>query len=175
MSEKQLGHYETLKKMPKLNIDCILYVFDVSYENLALILRSADVFGVKEVYYHQDNKIEIGSRFLKISRNSKIPILFSENASVLVDFKIDGYNIAALEITDTSVPLRMASFPKKVCLVIGNEQYGVPEEILRIVDNIFHIEMIGEHISSLNVSIATSIALYEISQFFIKQGISIGN
>ena len=43
---RQLGHYETLDKMPKLSIDCVLYICDVSLENLGLILRSADIFGV---------------------------------------------------------------------------------------------------------------------------------
>ena len=51
---KQLGHYDTLKKMPSINNVCILCVCGLTTENLGLILRSADIFGVSEVYYYGD-------------------------------------------------------------------------------------------------------------------------
>jgi tRNA G18 (ribose-2'-O)-methylase SpoU len=54
-------------------------------------------------------------------------------------------------------------------LVVGNEQKGIPDGILNEAEEVCHIEMIGGHISSLNVSVATSIALYEISQFFVNR------
>ena len=33
---EQLNHYETLEKMPELDINCVLYLCDISCENLAL-------------------------------------------------------------------------------------------------------------------------------------------
>jgi len=161
---RQLGHYETLEKMPKLDIDCVLYICNVSIENLGLILRSADIFGVNTIYYRQDNQTVNNKQLLKQSRHSNIPIYFSDELNLLLNLKDSGYQIAALEITSTSIPLRLGSFSQKTCLVIGNEKSGVPEDVLDIADCSYHIEMIGDHISSLNVSIATSIALYEITQ-----------
>jgi tRNA G18 (ribose-2'-O)-methylase SpoU len=168
-SIKQLGHYETLEKMPALDIDCVLYVCDLSSENLGLILRTADVFGVNTVYYHQGQNTLNNKHISKLSRNSSIPIQFSEGTASLNNLKQSGYQIVALEITNTSVPLRFVNFQDKTCLVIGNEQNGIPNDILGIADSSCHIEMVGKHISSLNVSVASSIALYELTQYFIHK------
>ena len=160
---EQLGHYDTLKIMPKLDIDCVLYACDISSENLGMILRSADIFGVSAVYYQQGNNTVNNKQLLKLSRNSIIPIYFFDGIDSLLNIREKGYQIIALEITNTSVPLRFISFPRKTCLVIGNEQSGVPKSILDIAVKSCHIEMIGGHISSLNVAVAASIALYEIT------------
>ena len=163
---RQLGHHETLKKMPLINIECVLYLFDVSCENLGLILRSADIFGVSAVYYKTNNNIN-NKQLQKLSRNSRVPLYLTDNAEPLFELKNNGYEIIALEITDASIPLSTVSFRHKTCLIIGNEQYGVPENILNIVDYACHIEMVGGHISSLNVSVATSIVLYEIIKCYL--------
>ena len=161
---RQLDHYETLEKMPKFCIDCVLYICNVSCENFGLILRSADIFGVNTVYYRKDNHTVNSKQLLKLSRNSNIPVCLSDGIDSLLSLKNSGYQIIALEITNTSIPLRFGSFQQKACLVIGNEKDGIPEDILDVADCSYHIDMIGGHISSLNVSIAASIALYEITQ-----------
>jgi tRNA G18 (ribose-2'-O)-methylase SpoU len=163
---KQLGHHETLNKMPKIDMACILYIHNVSCENLGLIMRSADIFGVTSIYYHGDRNLN-KRQLSKLSRNANIPLYFSDGIDSLVKLKESGYQIAALEVTDTSIPLRSGMFQQKICLVVGNEKEGIPENILNFADCSYHIEMTGGHISSLNVSIATSIALYEIAQFYL--------
>jgi len=164
---KQLKYYDILKKMPKFDIDCVLYVCDISNDNLGLILRSADIFGANAIYYRQGYNIINNKRLSKLSRNSNIPIYFTDGIKPLLTLKDSGYSIAALEVTDTSMPLRDVTFQHKICLVIGNEQNGIPDDILNTADYSCHIEMIGKHISSLNVSVATSIALYEITQYYL--------
>ena len=166
--EKQLDHYETLNKMPKLDIDCVLCVCGVTSENLGLILRSADIFVVKMVYYYGNGVADVKS-VLKISRNSGVLIEVVDNFDFLFSLKDSDYQIVSLEITNKSIPLRMSSFNTKICLVVGNERNGVPEDLLEASDISCHIDMFG-NISSLNVSIATSIALYEISQYHLNRG-----
>ena len=166
---KQLGHYETLVKMPKLDFECILYVCEISCDNLGLILRSADIFGVNALYYQQSRHNMDSKHIAKISRQSNIPIHYSKGVESLHELKKSGYQIVALEITNTSIPLRNVSFKNNICLIIGNERYGVPDDMLSIAERSCHIEMVGAHISSLNVSIATSIALYEITQHLLNK------
>ena len=164
---KQLNHYETLEKMIHLNIDFIIYAYNISKQNLSLILRSADIFGVKTIYY--DNSLEnYNKKYKKLTQNSKIPIIISHGPKTLLKLKKDGFDIVALEITDSSIAINQTKFNKKICLIVGNENYGIPQEILNLVDYACHIEMIGKHISSLNVAVASSIAMYEISQFYLK-------
>jgi tRNA G18 (ribose-2'-O)-methylase SpoU len=160
---KQLNHYETLEKMPDVQADCLLFACGISAENLGLILRSADIFGVSTIYYQGLNTINNKS-LLKVSRNSNVQLNFVNDFEILLKLKQNGYEIVALEITDTSIPLRTVTFQQKICLIIGHEQNGVCDDILNFVDFACHIEMIGQHISSLNVSVATSIALYKIAE-----------
>ena len=168
---RQLGHYETIEKMPQVSLDCVLYVCGISSENLGLILRSADVFGVSAIYYHgrQHDDTANSKQLSKLSRNSSVPVYFVDELEALIKLKNSGYEIVALEITDTSVPLRMFPLKQKTCLVVGNEKNGVPEDILDLADCACHIEMTGGHISSLNVSVATSIALYEITRKLFEE------
>jgi len=59
------------------------------------------------------------------------------------------------------------SFPSKdkkaYGLVMGNEGAGVSSEVLDMCDKYIYIDM-NEKVESLNVSIATSIILYELNR-----------
>jgi tRNA G18 (ribose-2'-O)-methylase SpoU len=73
-----------------------------------------------------------------------------------------GYDIIALEISDISIPSERIALDKKaVVLIIGNEQFGISDEILALTSKHMHIEMYGEN-SSMNVVQATGIALYTL-------------
>ena len=170
---KQLDHYETLKKMPHLNMDCIIYACNISNENLGLILRSADIFGVHTIIYNNSQEILNYKNIKKISRHSNTNIEIVNGIESIINLKKCGYEIVALEITDSSISIgSVEKFSNKICLIVGNERKGVPQELLDLVDYACHIEMIGDHISSLNVAVATSIALYEISQEFLHGKLS---
>lgn len=155
---KQLTHYKTMNRMTFKTTEMVLFICGITAENLGLILRTADIFSVKKIYYYGDitsneNKIK------KISRNANIPIEFKNDFNILNELEKQGYEIVSLEITDNSKPLRTAILKSKLCLIIGNEKNGIPQPILDKSKCSYHIEMIGENISSLNVAIATSIFL----------------
>ena len=158
----QLGHHETLMRMPKISIECVLFVCGISSENLGLLMRSADIFSVSQIIYYQGNLSLDERRMNKLSRNSNVPISFVSDESILFELKSEGYSIIALEVTDNSIPLRDFVFSDKICLVIGHENDGICESILHKADAACHIEMTGGRISSLNVTVAASIAIYEI-------------
>ena len=69
--------------------------------------------------------------------------------------------LISAELTDGSINLEnyRFNFNKPVCVILGNEQTGVPVEILRNSD-IVHIEMPGVGYC-LNTSQAGNIMLYE--------------
>jgi tRNA G18 (ribose-2'-O)-methylase SpoU len=162
----QLDHYDTLRKMPSADTDCLLCVCGITSENFGLLLRSASVFGIKAIYYYGD-MVATGKQFQKISRSATIQVYSIDSINSLMQLKTQGYEIVALEVTDDSIPLSKLSFKHKTCLVVGNERHGVPQEILDIADAVCHIEMIGKQISSLNVAVATSIALYKMVEMII--------
>jgi len=72
-----------------------------------------------------------------------------------------GWQIVALEQTDDATPLQDFVAGSKVCIVVGHERDGVPENLLKLSDVRVEIPMLGQK-ESLNVAVAVGIALYHI-------------
>lgn len=87
---------------------------------------------------------------------------FEKIGSCLDSLKKEGYQIVALEQTDSSVDYRKAKYEYPVALVVGNEIDGVGEVGLGKADIAVEIEM-GGRASSLNVANAFAIVIAEIA------------
>lgn len=137
-----------------------------SPSNIGSLFRLSDAMGVEKIYFAH-SEININSpRLQKTARSTQKKVAFDttdNSISILTQLKNNGYTILALEITDSSIPIETFSMEidKKTALLIGNEQQGISEELLQMVDQTLHINMYGEN-SSMNVVQATSIALYAI-------------
>ena len=79
------------------------------------------------------------------------------------ELRANGYRIAALEQAENSINLADYQAPEKLALLLGEEVYGVPTELLCQVDDIIEIPMYGQK-ESFNVSVAAGIALYELTK-----------
>ena len=167
---KQLDHYETVSRIVSIQSELTLCLCGVTSENLGLILRTADVFAVKKVFYYGDISIN-ESKITRVSRGSSTPVEFTRSLRFINDIRNEGYKLTALEITDESLPLSTFAFPSKTCLIVGNERHGVPQELLDTADNACYIEMYGKNISSLNVSISTAIAVNRYMEFFSERSV----
>lgn len=135
--------------------------------NIGGLFRIADAFGVEKLIFCGDH-IPIGRRMTKTSRSTEKYVNYSVESDikhVITMLKNEGYHITALEITANSSPLTSMAFNinQPLALIIGDENFGVSEHVLDSSDTIVHIEMFG-HNSSMNVTQATSIALYEMTK-----------
>lgn len=74
-----------------------------------------------------------------------------------------GYTLVGLELTPDAEFLQTFQFPTNACLVLGNEVEGISPEILAKMQSTIKIPMQGKK-ESLNVSIAGSIAMWEMSK-----------
>lgn len=86
----------------------------------------------------------------------------SSLSRLLAQLKIKQFAVVALEQDEGSVDYRTFQPKSKVALLVGNEVNGIAKKILERCDVILEIPMRGKK-NSLNVSVATGIALYEIS------------
>jgi tRNA guanosine-2'-O-methyltransferase len=66
----------------------------------------------------------------------------------------------ALEQTSNSVPLQSYTFPRRTCIVLGNERTGIPAEVLHFVDDCVEIPQFGR-VRSLNVHVSGSLAIWK--------------
>lgn len=134
--------------------------------NLGTIIRSSKAFGVDTVVLgsgcvdlYNEKVIRstqgIGFHMNIISRNLKelIPELKKQEIPVLGTKVEYGEDIRNLTSRDK----------QKYALIMGNEGRGVDPEILEMCDKYIYIEL-DHKVDSLNVAIAASILLYELSR-----------
>ncbi len=82
--------------------------------------------------------------------------------SLISNLRNEGFKIVALEQDSRSIPYtEFLANDQPVALIVGSETEGVQKEVLDTCDQIVEIPMHGEK-NSLNVSVATGIALYQL-------------
>ena len=133
--------------------------------NIGSLFRTADAFGVEKLIFCGES-IELNRKVSKTSRATEkaINYLLNQDIYQIVDsYKNLGYQVFAIEITTNSKPIHHFKFPlnKPLASIVGNENFGISEDVLSLCDDTLHIEMYGQN-SSMNVVQATSITLYEI-------------
>lgn len=142
----------------KLIIDNIRSPF-----NIGSILRNSEAFGVEEVYIcglspTPDTNNKIKKTFKNCRINTKY---YSETIKAIMDLKKEKFKIVSLEKTSNSVNIEKQNFSLPLAIVVGNEEFGISKEVLELSDRIIHIPMLGTK-NSVNVSVASGIALFEI-------------
>ncbi|MDZ4823069.1 MAG: RNA methyltransferase [Flavobacteriales bacterium] len=135
-------------------------------QNTSSMLRSAECYGVQDVYVIENNhsfnvkrRIAKGAaqwltlhRYCDAMHNSK---------KCMQDLREKGYRIVATSPHHNALPIDEISLEQKTAIVIGTELTGVSEEILSDADEKVFIPMYG-FTESLNASVATAIALYQL-------------
>ncbi len=135
-----------------------------SLHNVGAMFRTADAVRLQEMilcgFTGTPPRKEIDKTALGASES--VPWRYEKSAGEAVaQLKKRGVRIIALEHTAESRPHwdQKVEFP--ACLVVGNEVFGVNEEVLALADEAIEIPMFGvKH--SLNVSVAFGIAIYEL-------------
>lgn len=162
-------------------LDVILYNIR-STHNVGSIMRSSDAFKVAHIYltgYTPYPHIKEDSRlphiYQKLTRQIAKTALGAEEylnfsyhqdiKELILELKSKNYIILALEQAKDSVMLKdfIPDGTKKYALILGEEVKGITKDILDLCDCKLEIPMFGKK-ESLNVSVATGIALYELNQ-----------
>lgn len=158
--------YAELEDMLEAKPDPILLIDGVTDpRNLGAILRSAEGAGVSNVVVAKDHTVGMTSAAIKSSAGAWIHLKIARCGNVarlLEDLKQAGYWIAALA-PGGNVSIYDLDVSSKLAIVIGSEGKGVREIVKKTTDYLVDIPMRGK-VGSLNVSVATGIALYEIAR-----------
>lgn len=136
-------------------------------QNIGSLFRIGEAFGVENIIFLGKDIPLTPRKINKTSRSTHLHVPHStiEETADLITYLIENnFEIIALEIASNSKPLKEIILPqnKKIALLIGSEVNGISDELLKISNQIVHINMFGNN-SSMNVVQATSIALYEIT------------
>ena len=131
--------------------------------NVGSVLRTMDCFGLEKAHFtgytaDASNKSVQSSAMGAESwmPNEKWNSPFECLENLPKDFKIIG-----LETSPEAVDLVDFEWPEHGLIVIGNEELGIPEELLKKCDTIINIPMYGRK-NSLNVANAFSICAHDL-------------
>lgn len=129
--------------------------------NLGTIIRSSVAFNFDTILISNDTVDPYNSKVIRASQgmNMKTNIIQGDlinYLSELKDYKIYGTSVVngknVKEIADKN----------KLCVVMGNEGKGVSPEVQKLCNDFIYINMNSE-CESLNVAVAASIIMYELS------------
>lgn len=130
--------------------------------NFGAIARTAYCAGADAIVIPSHNSVSITADAIKTSAGALFHIPVCREKSTLEavrQLKDNGYKIVAATEkgarsyteTDFTVP---------VAIVMGAEETGISEEVIRMADDLAAIPILGD-ISSLNVSVAAGVMIYE--------------
>jgi 23S rRNA (guanosine2251-2'-O)-methyltransferase len=137
--------------------------------NFGGISRTAECAGVDAIVIPKRESAQINADAIKTSAGAlyKIPVCKVNNLTDSVMFlQSSGLKIVGCtEKTENSI--YDVDYCSPTAIVLGSEEKGISNQILKICDDKAKIPMAGE-ISSLNVSVAAGIIIYEV----VKQRIT---
>lgn len=81
--------------------------------------------------------------------------------TLLESLRQQGYTLAGLEIAPSAVEVSDYPSAQRVAVLLGDEVHGIDPELRNTCDVLLQIPMFGQK-SSLNISVATGIALYSM-------------
>lgn len=130
--------------------------------NFGAIGRSADCAGVDAIVIPERNSVSVTPDALKTSAGGLfyVPVCREKSIVEAVRYLRDnGYRIVAATEKGAE-DYTKADYTVPVAIVMGNEETGISDEVLRMSDDLAAIPMRG-NIGSLNVSVAAGVMLYE--------------
>ena len=131
--------------------------------NFGAIIRTAECTGVSGIIIPKRGSVSITADTVKTSAGAvfRVPICKVEN---LVDavYYLQGSGVRVVAATEKTNQLLYAEdFTVPTAIVMGAEDVGVSPAVLKVVDSKAKLPMVGD-ISSLNVSVACAVFLYEV-------------
>ncbi len=148
---------------------CVLVLDNIrSVENTGSIFRTAEGLGVSRVYLVGTTPAPLDRFGRKRSDFTKVSLgaesleweYKGDVVEVIKELKSQDFKIISIEQHPKANKLRSQE-ADKLCLIVGNEVDGVSKVALEMSDEIVEIEMKGKK-ESLNVSVATGIALFKL-------------
>lgn len=131
--------------------------------NLGAILRTAEAAGVSLVIQPKDNSAALTGAARKTACGAAelVPLIQVTNLKrTLEKLRKDGYWVSGAAGESNSVPMTHADLTGSRVIVMGSEGKGLRKSVREACDQLVAIPMLGA-VSSLNVSVATGILLYE--------------
>lgn len=131
--------------------------------NFGAIARSCDCAGVDAVVIPARNSVSVNADAVKTSAGALLTLPVCKESSITEAIKFlknSGYKIIAAT-EKAQVDYTEVDYKDPVAIIMGGEDFGISADNLRICDEMVKIPILG-NISSLNVSAAAAVLMYEV-------------
>lgn len=130
--------------------------------NLGTIIRSAEAAGIKGIFLTKNSVDLYSPKVVRSTMGSlfRVPVSLQNTSLSLIEYaKSLKINIFGTSL-EASKDFREVDYGEKSLIFMGNEGNGLKNETLAQIPSKIHIPMLGE-VESLNLSVATSLVMYE--------------
>lgn len=131
--------------------------------NFGAVGRTADCAGADAIVIPERNSVSVTPDAVKTSAGGLfyVPVCRERDLVTAVRFlKESGVKVVAAT-EKAAADYTRVDFTVPVAIVMGSEDVGISDEVLRLCDELVAIPMKG-HIGSLNVSVAAGVMMYEV-------------
>ncbi len=131
--------------------------------NFGAIARTCECAGADAIVIPEHGSVSVGGDAVKTSAGALLHLPVCRDRSVLAAVKYlknSGFKVVAVS-EKADINYTTASYTEPTALVLGAEDVGISEDVIRECDTFVSIPMFGS-ISSLNVSVAAGILIYEV-------------
>ena len=137
-----------------------------SLHNVGAVFRTADAFALAHIYLCGVTGRPPHREITKTALGSTESVAWTHAATTreaAMQLQTAGYQLVAVEQTTASVPLpQFQPDPgRPLALVLGNEVFGVDDEVLALCEAAVEIPQLGTK-HSLNVSVAAGVVLWDV-------------
>lgn len=166
VSENRLERFDLVSKNRIKNLTAV-YDRISDPHNVSACIRSAENFGLSEVYFLTPEKFK-GNRKVTANADQWITVnQFQESSELLGELKSKGYTLAAAVPLRSAIDFQEIAVPEKLAVIFGAEKWGISEEMVSQCEYLITIPSVG-FTESLNISTANAIMLQYFSREFRK-------
>ncbi|MDE7443013.1 MAG: 23S rRNA (guanosine(2251)-2'-O)-methyltransferase RlmB [Muribaculaceae bacterium] len=131
--------------------------------NFGAIARTCECVGADAIVIPEHGSVSVNADAVKTSAGAlhHLPVCRERSVLSAVRFlKDNGYKVVAVS-EKADINYTQVDYTTTVALVMGAEDMGISPEVLKQCDTFVSIPMFGK-ISSLNVSVASGVMMYEV-------------
>lgn len=131
--------------------------------NIGAIFRSAAALGIDAVALTPTSCDPLNRRSVRVSMGSVFLVPWTWISADYGELRACGFKIAALALTDRSVPVDDPALAaeERLALVLGTEGDGLSAQAIRDADYVVRIPM-AHGVDSLNVAAASAVAFWQL-------------
>lgn len=128
--------------------------------NVGTIIRTADWYGIKQVFLGAESADQFSPKVVRSSMGSifRTKVLYRENLAEFLQENFDKIDIFAAD-SNAKTPVEKLKHNRKYGIIFGSESHGLSKELDNLVKEKFVLEGKGSS-ESLNVAVSAGISLH---------------